>query len=100
MTAPNNLKRAGDGAPLIRPAEGALACANCTAWRPWGDIAVSYELPSGGRTYGRRPTGQCRANPPTINPEAFGGENAAWPVVGAEDWCRHFELRDECGEAA
>lgn len=89
------------GAPRIfTPPPGALACANCTAWHPWGDIAVSYELPSGGRTSGRRPTGQCRANPPRIDPDALGGENAVWPVVGAEDWCRNFELRGECEEAA
>ncbi|MHB2208649.1 hypothetical protein [Methylobacterium sp. CM6257] len=83
---------------IIRPPVGALACANCTAWSHWDHVSVVRNGPGGFTITGRRPTGQCRANPPRINPEAFGGENAAWPVVGAEDWCRHFELRGDPSE--
>ena len=50
---------------------------------------------------GIKPLGLCRAIPPTINPDAIGDSNAAWPVVEADDWCReHRRYRGERGEAA
>ncbi|MGU3341614.1 hypothetical protein ACLBXJ_26755 [Methylobacterium mesophilicum] len=87
---------------IFTPTPGALACFNCTAWRPWGDMGVSYEMPGGRTVIGRRPSGQCRAGVPTIDPDAIGSENATWPVVGADDWCRQFEpaRSGEHGEAA
>jgi hypothetical protein len=86
--------------PILRPRPGALACANCTAWSHWDHVSVGRDGPGGFSIIGRQPTGQCRANPPTTNPDAVGSETATWPVVGAEDWCRQFERRDQREEAA
>ena len=87
---------------IIAPAPGALACFNCTAWGDYGDIGVADER--GGRLVhiGRKPTGQCRANPPARDPEEIGSTNAVWPIVTATDWCRAFEPAHsgERGEAA
>lgn len=84
---------------IICPPAGVFACANCTAWSFWGYINVSQDR--GGFTVtGRKPTGQCRANPPSIDPDAIGSDNATWPVVAADHWCRAFELRDQHEEAA
>jgi hypothetical protein len=85
---------------ILTPPPHALACANCTAWREWDSIAVGRETAAGFVVVGRKPTGQCRAAPPSINPDAIGSETAAWPVVGAEDWCRQFDLRNQQEEAA
>ena len=89
-----------DSPRLLTPPVGAVACLNCTAWSFWDHINVSQEGPGGFAIAGRMPTGQCRANPPTIDPNAIGSDNAAWPVVAANHWCRQFELRDEREEAA
>lgn len=85
---------------IFTPPPDAFACFNCTAWSFWNHINVSQEGRSGFTIAGRMPTGQCRANPPTIDPDAIGSDNAAWPVVTADGWCRAFELRDEREEAA
>ncbi|TXN76169.1 hypothetical protein FV228_01335 [Methylobacterium sp. WL18] len=84
----------------IRPPVGALACANCTAWSHWDHVTVGQDGPGGFRVIGQKPTGQCRANPPSINSDAIGSETAIWPVVGSEDWCRQFEMRDQHEVAA
>lgn len=76
---------------LIVPPPSARACANCTAWRPWGDVGRCDE---NGTIIGRSPLGQCRAGPPTIDANAISDPNAAWPVVEGTDWCRVFERRD------
>lgn len=85
---------------IPRPAPQAVACFNCTAWRPWDSIAVGRETAAGFIVIGRQPTGQCRATPPSIDPDAIGGETAAWPLVRASDWCRQFDPRDQNEEAA
>ena len=87
--------------PVLLPERHAMACRNCTAWSRYGEIKVGQDAPSGYRIIGVKPLGQCRATPPTINPDAIGDENAAWPVVAADDWCReHRHYRGERGEAA
>ena len=30
-----------------------------------------------------------------FDPDAIAGDNATWPVVAADHWCRAFELRDD-----
>lgn len=86
---------------LILPGQHALACRNCDAWFRYGEAKVGQDTPNGYRIVGVKPLGLCRANPPTINPEAIGSANAVWPVVEADDWCReHHRYRGERGEAA
>ena len=87
--------------PVIAPGRDALACRNCDAWSRYGETKVGRDTPEGYRIVGVKPLGHCRANPPTINPEAIGADTAAWPVVNADDWCReHRRYRGERGEAA
>lgn len=87
---------------ILTPPLRAAACANCTAWRLWDYVTVIQEAPGGHRITGRLPTGQCRAAPPSIDPDAIGSETAAWPVVAADSWCRLFERApaSKTGEAA
>ena len=85
---------------ILCPPAGALACANCTAWNEWDSIIVGQNGPRGFVVIGRKPTGQCRAAPPTINPDAIAGDNATWPVVAADHWCRAFAARSQNEEAA
>lgn len=85
---------------IICPPAGALACVNCSAWSNWDSIGVGQDGPHGFVVIGCKPTGQCRANPPTTDPDAIAGDNAAWPVVVADQWCRAFEMRDQNEEAA
>ena len=61
-------------------------CPSCVAWRSWGSQRVSR----GGGPVTDEPVGQCRARPPTIDPESFSGTNASWPVVGSDDWCLEY----------
>ena len=87
--------------PTLDPPPHALACRNCTAWCRFGEIKVGQNGPGGFRIIGAKPLGQCRANPPTINPEPISDETAAWPVVAADDGCReHRHYRGERDAAA
>ncbi|MCJ2069672.1 hypothetical protein MKK75_12880 [Methylobacterium sp. J-030] len=87
---------------ILCPPAGALACFNCSAWSDFGDIGVADERNGRLVHVGRKPTGECRANPPARDPEAIGSTSAVWPVVTATDWCRQFEptRADNRGEAA
>lgn len=85
---------------ILCPPAGALACSNCTAWNEWDSIAVGQDGPRGFVVIGHKPTGQCRASPPSIDPDAIAGDNAVWPVVAADHWCRAFEARGQSEEAA
>ena len=78
---------------ILRPPASAEACANCRAWRPWGDIGVCQETSAGYVELGRKPLGQCRARPPVIDPDAVSSNTATWPVVSADDWCVEFDRR-------
>ncbi|KQO49936.1 hypothetical protein, partial [Methylobacterium sp. Leaf85] len=71
------------------------ACLFCQAWRHWDRQAVSSDA---GRTIRYEPTGQCRANPPTINRREVSSTNAEWPVVTASDWCMSFSPTGEIYE--
>lgn len=73
---------------ILTPGTHERACFNCSAWSPWDGITI---VDDAGQILGRRPTGQCRANPPSIDPEAISGTTASWPVVEANDFCRGFE---------
>lgn len=76
---------------LIVPPVGERCCYRCVAWQNWDTQAVCDRS---GTVIGRQPTGQCRAAPPSIDPDAIGGSNAAWPVVNGADWCLRFAASD------